>query len=311
MPSDEFDYSSLPIEFALEDHLGGFDSHYRNAVLDKISQASNKQHTIHYHNLLDPRAKQNYPALNIKFSSELQDRKNFAIFENAQLAHTKQGFDHFLCCFSGSEHLSRQFLVSALHKFGWFNHKSCTKNFKTFVDRVDGNLASFFDDPEQERFYRKFVITESEEFCNLVHGLAYNRFDHVSNLSTLYSVASNSFVQIVSETLATSSCMFVTEKVMYPILSKVLFLTYGQANYHSHLETYYGFKKYSKIFDYGFDSIANPVIRLVTMLAMLAKFEKLSVADLHDLYLLEQDTIEYNYNWYRSKKYLDELKKYE
>ena len=56
------------------------------------------------------------------------------------------------------------------------------------------------------------------------------------------------------------------------------------------------------------DQIKNPVIRLVDLLSMLTKFEKLSKLDWHDLYLLEQDTLEYNYDWYRSRKYLEQLK---
>ena len=42
--------------------------------------------------------------------------------------------------------------------------------------------------------------------------------------------------------------------------------------------------------------------------SMLSKFEKLSKLDWHDLYLLEQETIEYNYDWFMSKKYLEKLK---
>jgi len=43
---------------------------------------------------------------------------------------------------------------------------------------------------------------------------------------------------------------------------------------------------------------------------MISKFKNLSVDDWRDLYLLEQDTIEYNYDHYFSKKYLKKLEKY-
>lgn len=308
-PETQIDFSELPTEFELEDHLGGFDRHYRNPVLDKIN-AMGKKYVIHYHNVLDTKVHQNYDNLTIKFSAALQDKKNFSIFDRVDLDYIESDFEHFLCCFSGSEHVSRQFLVSALHKFGWFDFDTCSKMFKTTVDRVDGNISAFFTDPEQERLYRKFVLTDSEEFLNLQHGFGYTRYDHVGNVTTLHRITEKSFIQIVSETMGTSSCVYITEKLMYPIVSKVLFLTYGQAHYHSHLETYYGFKKYSKIFDYNFDSIENPVIRLVTMLSMLAKFDKLSMTDLHDLYLLEKDTIEHNYDWFRSKQYIKYMSQY-
>jgi hypothetical protein len=44
---------------------------------------------------------------------------------------------------------------------------------------------------------------------------------------------------------------------------------------------------------------------------MISKFEKLTPVEWHDLYLLEQDTIEYNYDHYFSKKYLKHLQQYE
>jgi hypothetical protein len=73
----------------------------------------------------------------------------------------------------------------------------------------------------------------------------------------------------------------------------------------------YGFKLYTTIFNYEFDTITNPVIRLVELLGMLSKFGHLTPADWHDLYLLEKDTIDYNYDWYMSKQYLAQLEKFD
>ena len=58
------------------------------------------------------------------------------------------------------------------------------------------------------------------------------------------------------------------------------------------------------MFDYRFDAIQNPVERLVELMTMISKFSVLSSDDWKDLYLLEQDTIEYNYDHYFSKDYL-------
>jgi len=73
------------------------------------------------------------------------------------------------------------------------------------------------------------------------------------------------------------------------------------------LSTYYGFKQYNKIFDYSFDEIKNPVKRLIRLMEMISKFAYLSVDDWHDLYNMETDTIEYNYDHYYSKGYLKKL----
>ena len=101
-----------------------------------------------------------------------------------------------------------------------------------------------------------------------------------------------------------------TEKFLYSIVTRGLFLAYAQPEWHQHLEKYYGFKKYTQLFDYRFDSIQNPVERLTELMTMISKFSLLTPHEWHDLYLLEQDTIEYNYDHYFSGDYLKCLKQY-
>jgi len=112
----------------------------------------------------------------------------------------------------------------------------------------------------------------------------------------------------VSETMATSYVPFVTEKFLYSVVTRGLFLSYAQPGWHAHVEKYYGFKRYTKLFDYQFDTIQNPVERLVELMSMISKFSILTIDDWKDLYLLEQETIEYNYDHYFSGSYLTKLK---
>ena len=120
-----------------------------------------------------------------------------------------------------------------------------------------------------------------------------------------------SFLHIVSETIATSYYPFVTEKFLYSIVTRGLFLSYAQPGWHAHIEKYYGFKLYTKLFDYRFDSITNPVERLVELMTMVGKFSKLTPFEWHDLYLIEQDNIEFNYDHYFSGNYLNVLKEFD
>ena len=116
-----------------------------------------------------------------------------------------------------------------------------------------------------------------------------------------------SFLEIVSETMATSYQPFVTEKFLYSVVTRGLFVAYAQPGWHEHLERYYGFRKYDKIFDYGFDEIQNPVERLVDLMSMISKFSVLSRDDWRDLYEMEIDTIEYNHDHYFRKKYIKQF----
>jgi hypothetical protein len=43
---------------------------------------------------------------------------------------------------------------------------------------------------------------------------------------------------------------------------------------------------------------------------MISKFSKLSAHDWHDLYQLEANTIEFNYDWYFSKDYIKQLERF-
>lgn len=317
LPESVIDFAGLPATFQLLDHLGGFDVHNRNAVLDSINDYAGEQsnqYDIQYHNVLPQAVFDNYSNLNIQFSSAYQNTLNFSHFTNIKLVDKEKDFKNFVCSFNGSEHISRQLLTSALHKFGWFTPEYNTKNFSTYKDRIDGNIIACFESSLDERFYRKFIIADgadADEFYNNIYSIDYTRYNHKRNIKILLDKINQSFIQIVSETMATSNVPFVTEKFLYPVVGKSLWLGYSQPGWHRHLAEVYGFKLFNKIFNYDFDSITNPVVRLVELLSMLSKFGHLTTADWHDLYLIEKDTVDYNYDWYMSKQYLTQLEKFD
>lgn len=307
-------YHSIPpvieTDVQIIDHMGGFTSDGKNEILSRIE---NNKITVYTQYILDKSIKDNYPNLNLVFDYDLQTSINFSQLANFASPFARKEFKNFVCSFSGHDHVSRQFLIAALYKFGWFDIEYNTKNFVTFGDRIDGNISSYFNNADEERFYRKFILSDNpaaEQLYSQIISVDYKRVEHLGNLLALGDKINSSFVQIVAETVGASYCPYITEKFQYPTLIKTLWVSYAQPQWHQQLTECYGFKLFNKIFDYSFDRVNNPVIRLVDMLTMLSKFEKLSVLDWHDLYLLEHDTIEYNYNWYRSKKYLEKLKKH-
>ena len=311
------DFASLPSSFRVKDTLGGFDIHNRNELLDKVNDyagAQNIQYDICYHNVLPQAVHDNYSNLNLQFSSEFQNTSNFLDFDNIKLPGKEKDFKNFVCSFNGTEHVSRQLLISALYKFGWFTPEYNTKNFSTYKDRIDGNIIACFESSLDERFYRKFILTDgadADEFYNNIYSIDYTPNNHKHNIKILLDKINQSFIQIVSESIATSNVPFVTEKFLYPVVAKSLWLGYSQPGWHKHLAEVYGFKLFTTIFNYDFDSITNPVVRLVELLGMLSKFGHLTPADWHDLYLIEKDTVDYNYDWYMSKQYLTQLEKFD
>lgn len=297
------DLSTNP-NICLSDHLGGFDQTGFNSILSALDH---HRCSVAIQYILPQHIKDLYPNLSISFKHNDIISPIMESLADVKLPSLDKYFDNFVCSFNGSSHVSRQFLTAALQKLNWFDYNYSSKNFGYTIDQLDGNIAKYCS-TEQERLYRKFIISASaNDFYNTTVGFKYTRLGHQHNLRMIADKILGSFVQIVSETIGTSYSPFVTEKLLYPIVCKTLWVGYAQPGYHSYLEQYYGFKKYNKIFNYDFDNILNPVVRLVELLSMLMRFERLSKHDWHDLYLIELDTINYNYDWYYSKNYLTKI----
>jgi hypothetical protein len=302
----------LPDLIMVQDHLGGFSRDKKNTIFDVLNDIANRQNKtliIYYHQILENTVKEQYHNLDIRFSAVQQDKSNLNRVSDYS-NHPALNYKNFVCSFNGSAHVSRKLLVSIMNRFGYFDTKYCSKNFSYSTDILDGHVEDYVGD--RTSFYRKFFISDnSEDFFQTIYSFGHARFDHRNNIRNLENKITQSFLHIVSETMATSYYPFVTEKFLYSILSRGLFLTYAQPGWHQHLENYYGFKKYTKLFDYRFDLIQNPVERVVELMTMISKFSMLTPHEWHDLYLIEQDTIEYNYDHYFSGRYLEHLKKHE
>jgi len=299
----DVDLDTLPDVFALHDHVEGFDQSGENRFLRKLNDyvlRKNRPLTVVYHQQLDEWVKILYP--NLKFGFREFNLDHFKHYNT----HPDINYKNFICSFNGSPHVSRKLLSAILHKFNWFDPAYSSKNFSFTQDEIDGHVGDYID-PEQQQFYNKFFLSD-ESFCRTKYSFGHERYEHSNNIFTLENKLTESFIHIVSETMATSYIPFVTEKFLYSVVTRGLFVAYAQPKWHEHVEKYYGFKKYTKLFDYAFDSIVNPIERLVELMTMLSKFNYLTKNDWHDLYLLEHDTIEYNYQHYFSEKYSEQLR---
>lgn len=295
----------VPNKLAILDHLGGFDSNFNNAILTNINAIASPGTRVEISYLINSFIAEKYPNLKITFSIK-QEEKLIPLLYN-YTSPPDINYKNFICSFNGSTHVGRRFLTAALHKFNWFNPEYCSKNFTYSIDQLDDHIKEYTG--KRERIYRKFFIDDSE-FCNQIYSFGHSRHDHANNIYNLEPKLTGSFLHLVSETLSTSYYPFITEKAFYSIVTKGLFLSYAQPRWHKFLQHYYGFKLYSNIFDYRFDSIENPVERLVELLSMISKFSHLTAHEWHDLYLIEKDTIEYNYDWYFSGNYLTWLEQF-
>ena len=309
--SDILKLSTVPDSIYISDHLGGFTKTFENGIFNNLNvkaQKAQKKICVYYDEIIDDRIRLNYPNLEFKFYWFTKKGEVFSSLENYKI-HPELDFKNFLCSFNGAPHNGRKLLVSIIEKFGWFNPDYSSKNFQLDAKKIDGYVSDYVTG-DQERIYNKFFTTSDNFNQTIYRSFGKHNYEHGKNIHNLENQLTKSFLNLVSETEAMSYYPHVTEKFLYSIITRGLYLAYAPPGWHEHVEKYYGFKRYNKLFDYGFDSIQNPIKRLVELISMIQKFSILSSDDWRDLYLLELDTITFNYNHYFSKDYQKCLAKY-
>jgi hypothetical protein len=291
------------------DHALGFDKNFQCKLLDDLHDQTLHRRTVATEYIFNQTIKDRYPKFDFVFdvNSWYQENgiENLQVFEYS----SKKNLNSFACSFNNTPHIGRKLLTSSMHYYGFFNPETCSKTFTLNPYEVIGTLYDYVGD--RAEWYKKFFDGKQlDQFyqTRYVFGPMVSR-DHSRNQQHLKSKIDQSFLHLVSETMPTSYYPFVTEKFLYSVAQKGLFLAYAQPKWHQHVLYYYGFRRYNKIFNYDFDFIFNPVQRLITMLDMISKFSKLSPKDWQDLYEIEKETIEYNFEHFVSGNYLKHLEK--
>jgi hypothetical protein len=290
----------------IQDHMGGFDLNMHNPMLKLLNDyalANNRIYSVYQSYILTPEVKKNYPGLDLHYKSVHGHGNYFSSLVDYKI-HPEIKYKNFLCSFNGSPHVSRKLLVSILNKFGFFNPEYSTKNMLFTATELDGHLTEWVYD--KQKFYNCFFMNQ-DSFYPKIYTYNYSSIDHMKNIKSLENRLTKSFLHIVSESHATGYYPFYTEKFLYSIVTRGLFLSYAQPKWHEHLERYCGFRLYRNLFNYDFDAIINPVDRLIELMCMISKFSQLSQDDWHLLYDLESENIEYNHDHYFSGNFIKQL----
>jgi len=312
------DYINNKHPLILFDEIGGFEYDLSNHIFDYLTSINcNKPILTEY--IIDDRLRNKYPNLDIRFSAELKNNADLVHTTNYNI-HPEINYKNFLCSFNRTGHIGRQLLVNGLHKFGMFNPDYCSKSFTSTPNYFDSFVENI--EVETNDFNRKF-FTDDINFLNNTFIFGDDQWDEnlevraplgtpmmVKNIEKLEKRLTESFIHLVSETNSYKYYPFVTEKFLMSVITRGLFVTFGQPDWHSHVIKYFGFKMFD-IFDYSFDGIQNPIHRLVSLLSMIQKFSLLSNDDWNDLYQSQIDIIEFNYDHYFSGKYYEVMCSYE
>lgn len=280
-----------PKTYLLTDHLGGFNDSFRNEVLDDVPPKS----TVYTEYLFPDEIKRSYPSLDLRFSA-YQFILGNQIYEISKLAESFGSaplhFPGFVSTFNKANNIGRHWLLAALMKQGWYDPNYCTKHFS-----LDAESLKLIDIDINE-LGKAAKKTSSFDFTGPT--------DHEHNLKTLSPKIAETFCHIVSETIIHSPIAFPTEKFLYPIVNKRLWVGFAAPWYHKIINQKFGFELYS-CFDYSFDSMWVPHLRLKMLLQNLEKFYSMTEEEKQEVYYDQRREIEYNYNHLKSFDFLKRL----
>jgi hypothetical protein len=93
----------------------------------------------------------------------------------------------------------------------------------------------------------------------------------------------NSCINLVTESSFEQNELFVSEKILKPILNYQPFIVFSGYGYLKHLKTY-GFKTFSDFWDESYDDIGNSEERFFALLKLVRKLNETSIEELNELY---------------------------
>jgi hypothetical protein len=116
----------------------------------------------------------------------------------------------------------------------------------------------------------------------------------------------SSFLHVVTETCFWDTKKHLTEKIFKPIVLKQPFVLLGSQNNLSYLKEY-GFKTFDKWWNEDYDKCSDPIQRINKVCDIIENICSLSQSDLQDLALEMEETLEYNYNRFFSKTFVQDV----
>ena len=208
---------------------------------------------------------------------------------------------------TGDSRAYRSLFISALNKNNLIDlgHISYSDNCPVHGD-MKTNLINLID---KHNVSPKVIYEAIENLRNIKFPLRidHKELDFIPNGSQTIDALPQimeSFLHVVTETCFWENKQHLTEKIFKPIVTKQPFVLLGCANNLSYLKSY-GFKTFNKWWDESYDSIDDPITRIDAVVEIIKNISKFSNSQLTDLLNEMQSTLNYNYNLFYSKKFID------
>jgi hypothetical protein len=115
-----------------------------------------------------------------------------------------------------------------------------------------------------------------------------------------------SFLHVVTETCFWDDKTHLTEKIFKPIVAKQPFVLLGCHNNLKYLQSY-GFKTFNNWWDESYDEISDPIQRLNKVIEIIKEICSLPNKDLEAMLNGMNHVLQYNYDLFFSKKFIDNI----
>jgi hypothetical protein len=111
----------------------------------------------------------------------------------------------------------------------------------------------------------------------------------------------DSCINLVTESSFVGNELFLSEKILKPILSYQPFIVFGPYGYLNRLKEY-GFKTFSDFWDEGYDNIESPHDRIDVLINLVRTLNNLSIEEMNELYQKTKNICIYNRELFYSLK---------
>jgi len=135
----------------------------------------------------------------------------------------------------------------------------------------------------------------------------YHNKDSIPNHSMVLSAVEQcmeTFLHVVTETCYWERKCHLTEKIFKPIILRQPFVLLGCAHNLEYLKNY-GFKTFDRWWDESYDHIEDPVQRLKAVAEVVEYISSLTIGQLTDMLHEMEEVLEYNYQLFNSKEFLN------
>lgn len=186
--------------------------------------------------------------------------------------NTNKREKHFLCLNRNSSRIHRPKLVLELIRNGIFD-KGLVSLFKS------QDFDNFCELPQNIHF--KTYIGEKYPFI-----VDYEDADAVADMHNYFTkreMWENTYFSVVTESGTIKQSVFITEKVVRPMIYFHPFIVYGNPNTLTELRKL-GFETFPEFFDESYDTIEDENDRLSAIIENVKKLCSLSLEEVHNLY---------------------------